>query len=101
MFDLMNLVKWDLISMIQKKIMQCQSKEKDSILEKEVRDVVSIIESLDFQLSTQHVKDSACSMCLDIFLGVNLEVSTSRAVVNCYASDHMLGVTVIIHILMT
>ena len=54
-----------------KEIMQCQSKEKDAILEKEVRDVVSIVEILDFEHSTQHVKESACSMCLDIFLGVN------------------------------
>ena len=57
-----------------KEIMQCQSKEEDAILEKEVRDVVSIVESLDFQHSTQHVKDSACSMRLNIFIGVNLEV---------------------------
>ena len=84
-----------------KEIIQCQSIEKDAILEKEVIDVVSIVESFDFQHCNQHVKDNACSMCLNIFIGVNLEVSTSRAVANCYARDHMLGVTVSILILMT
>ena len=58
---------------------------------------MSIVENLNIQHRTQQVKDSACSMCLDTFLGVNLEVSTSRAVANCYAREHMLWVTVIIH----
>ena len=33
-----------------KEIMQCQSKEKDAKLEKEIRDVVSDVESSDFSI---------------------------------------------------
>ena len=36
--------------------MQCQYKEKDAMLEK---DVVSVVESSDFQFGTRHVEDSA------------------------------------------
>ena len=45
--------------MIQRKVMQCQSKEKDTMLEKEVRNIVSVVESFYFELGTQHVEDSA------------------------------------------
>ena len=81
--------------------MQCQSKEKDAKLEKEIRDIVSVVESSDFQFGTQHVEDSALLYVSGYISRCLLRSVKFRTVVNCYAKDRMLWGTVVIHIFMT